>query len=150
MVDNTLIIFFSIVFIVYAIFAFMGVQYVGLSITSIIFALGIFALGYAIPYDIKNYQVPLEEKIATSYVNVITDEDGDESKIKYINEKGKIVTLDVSKDTDIYYKNGKGNKIVYKETKYHNLLGFFDKSVISKVIIYKNWWKLKKKRMCKM
>lgn len=138
MVDNTLIIFLSIVFVIFAIFTFIDVQFVGLSITSIIFALGIFALGYAIPYDIKNYQVPLEEKIATSYVNVITDEDGDESKIKYINEKGKIVTLDVSKDTDIYYKKGKENKIIYKETKYHNLLGFFDESEISKVTICKN------------
>lgn len=137
MVDNTPIIFLSIVFVLFAIFTFIDVQCVGLSITSIIFALGIFALGYAIPYDIKNYQVPLEEKIATSYVNVITDEDGDESKIKYINEKGKIVTLDVSKDTDIYYKNGKENKIVYKETKYHNLLGFFDVNEVKKVTIYK-------------
>ena len=137
MVDNTPIIFLSIVFVIFAIFAFIDVQCVGLSITSIIFALGLFATGYEIPYNIKNYQVPLEEKISDSYVNVITDKEGTECKIKYINEKGRIVTLDVSKDTDIYYKNGKENKIAYKETKYHNLLGFFDESEISKVIIYK-------------
>ena len=141
MVNNTPIIIISIIFVSFAIFAFIDAQCVELSVASIIVAIVFFTLGYEIPYDIKNYQVPLEEKISTSYVNVITDEDGTESKIKYINESGKIVTLDVSKDTDIYYKNGKGNKIVYKETKYHNLLGFFDESVISKVIIYKNWWK---------
>ena len=141
MVNNTPIIIISIIFVAFAIFAFIDAQCVELSVASIIVAIVFFTLGYEIPYDIKNYQVPLEEKISTSYVNVITDEDGTESKIKYINESGKIVTLDVSKDTDIYYKNGKGNKIVYKETKYHNLLGFFDESVISKVIIYKNWWK---------
>lgn len=138
MVDNTPIIIISIIFVAFAIFAFIDAQCVELSVASIIVAIVFFTLGYEIPYDIKNYQVPLEEKISTSYVNVITDEDGTERKIKYINESGKIVTLDVSKDTDIYYKNGKGNKIVYKETKYHNLLGFFDESVISKVIIYKN------------
>ncbi len=138
MVNNTPIIIISIIFVAFAIFAFIDAQCVELSVASIIVAIVFFTLGYEIPYDIKNYQVPLEEKISTSYVNVITDEDGTESKIKYINESGKIVTLDVSKDTDIYYKNGKGNKIVYKETKYHNLLGFFDESVISKVIIYKN------------
>lgn len=138
MVDNTPIIIISIIFVAFAIFAFIDAQCVELSVASIIVAIVFFTIGYEIPYDIKNYQVPLEEKISTSYVNVITDEDGTESKIKYINESGKIVTLDVSKDTDIYYKNGKGNKIVYKETKYHNLLGFFDESVISKVIIYKN------------
>lgn len=138
MVNNTPIIIISIIFVAFAIFAFIDAQCVELSVASIIVAIVFFTLGYEIPYDIKNYQVPLEEKISTSYVNVITDEDGTESKIKYINESGKIVILDVSKDTDIYYKNGKGNKIVYKETKYHNLLGFFDESVISKVIIYKN------------
>lgn len=138
MVNNTPIIIISIIFVAFAIFAFIVAQCVELSVASIIVAIVFFTLGYEIPYDIKNYQVPLEEKISTSYVNVITDEDVTESKIKYINESGKIVTLDVSKDTDIYYKNGKGNKIVYKETKYHNLLGFFDESVISKVIIYKN------------
>lgn len=138
MVNNTSIIIISIIFVAFAIFAFIAAQCVELSVASIIVAIVFFTFGYEIPYDIKNYQVPLEEKISTSYVNVITDEDGTESKIKYINESGKIVTLDVSKDTDIYYKNGKGNKIVYKETKYHNLLGFFDESVISKVIIYKN------------
>lgn len=138
MVNNTPIIIISIIFVAFAIFAFIDALCVELSVASIIVAIVFFTLGYEIPYDIKNYQVPLEEKISTSYVNVITDEDGTESKIKYINESGKIVTLDVSKDTDIYYKNGKGNKIVYKETKYHNLLGFFDESVISKVIIYKN------------
>lgn len=137
MVNNTPIIIFSIVFALFPIFIFIDTPFVGLSVASIIFIV-IFSLGYEIPYDIKNYQVPLEEKISTSYVNVITDEDGTESKIKYINESGKIVTLDVSKDTDIYYKKGKENKIIYKETKYHNLLGFFDESVISKVIIYKN------------
>ena len=136
MVDNTPIIFLSLLFTLFAIFVFIE-QFLELSIASIIISVFIFALGYEVPYSIKNYQVPLEEKIATSYVNVITDEDGDESKIKYINEKGKIVTLDVSKDTDIYYKNGKENKIVYKETKYHNLLGFFDESEIRKIIIYK-------------
>lgn len=138
MVNNTPIIIISIIFVAFAIFAFIDALCVELSVASIIVAIIFFTLGYEIPYDIKNYQVPLEEKISTSYVNVITDEDGTESKIKYINESGKIVTLDVSKDTDIYYKNGKGNKIVYKEAKYHNLLGFFDESVISKVIIYKN------------
>lgn len=137
MVNNAPIIIFSIVFALFPIFIFIDTPFVGLSVASIIFIV-IFSLGYEIPYDIKNYQVPLEEKISTSYVNVITDEDGTESKIKYINESGKIVTLDVSKDTDIYYKKGKENKIIYKETKYHNLLGFFDESVISKVIIYKN------------
>lgn len=141
MVNNTPIIIISIIFVAFAIFAFIDAQCVELSVASIIVAIVFFTFGYEIPYDIKNYQVPLEEKISTSYVNVITDKDGTESKIKYINESGKIVTLDVSKDTDIYYKKGKENKIIYKETKCHNLLGFFDESVISKVIIYKNWWK---------
>lgn len=138
MVNNTPIIIISIVFVAFAIFTFIDEPYVELSVASIIVAIVFFTLGYEIPYDIKNYQVPLEEKISTSYVNVITDEDGTESKIKYINESGKIVTLDVSKDTDIYYKKGKENKIIYKETKYHNLLGFFDESEISKVTICKN------------
>lgn len=138
MVNNTPIIIISIIFVAFAIFAFIDAQCVELSVASIIVAIVFFTFGYEIPYDIKNYQVPLEEKISTSYVNVITDKDGTESKIKYINESGKIVTLDVSKDTDIYYKKGKENKIIYKETKCHNLLGFFDESVISKVIIYKN------------
>lgn len=134
MVNNTPIIIISIIFVAFAIFAFIDAQCVELSVASIIVAIVFFTFGYEIPYDIKNYQVPLEEKISTSYVNVITDKDGTESKIKYINESGKIVTLDVSKDTDIYYKKGKENKIIYKETKCHNLLGFFDESVISKVI----------------
>lgn len=138
MVNNTPIIIISIIFVAFAIFAFIDAQCVELSVASIIVAIVFFTFGYETPYDIKNYQVPLEEKISTSYVNVITDKDGTESKIKYINESGKIVTLDVSKDTDIYYKKGKENKIIYKETKCHNLLGFFDESVISKVIIYKN------------
>lgn len=138
MIDNTLAIIFSILFVLLGIVTFIDVECIGLSVTCIIVAFGFFATGYEVPYNIKNYQVPLEEKISDSYVNVITDEDGAESKIKYINKSGKIVTLDVSKDTDIYYKNGKENKIAYKETKYHNLLGFFDESVISKVIIYKN------------
>ena len=137
MVNNAPIIFISILFVLFGIVASIDTECVGVSIASIIIAVGIFALGYKVPYSIKNHQVPLEEKISSSYVNVITDEDGTECKIKYINEKGKIVTLDVSKDTDIYYKNGKENKIAYKETKYHNLLGFFDESVIKKVVIYK-------------
>lgn len=138
MVNNTPIIIISIIFVAFAIFAFIDALCIELSVASIIVAIVFFTLGYEIPYDIKNYQVPLEEKISTSYVNVITDEDGTESKIKYINESGKIVTLDVSKDTDIYYKKGKENKIIYKEIKYHNLLGFFDESEISKVTICKN------------
>lgn len=138
MVNNTPIIIISIIFVAFAIFAFIDApQCVELSVASIIVAIVFFTFGYEIPYDIKNYQVPLEEKISTSYVNVITDKDGTESKIKYINESGKIVTQDVSKDTDIYYKKGKENKIIYKETKYHNLLGFFDESEIKKVTIYK-------------
>ena len=137
MIDNAPVIFFSILFILFGIVVFIDIECVGLSVACIIIAFGLFAFEYKIPYDIKNYQVPLEEKISDSYVNVITDKEGTECKIKYINEKGRIVTLDVSKDTDIYYKNGKENKIVYKETKYHNLLGFFDESEIRKIIIYK-------------
>lgn len=81
MVNNTPIIIISIIFVAFAIFAFIDALCVELSVASIIVAIVFFTLGYEIPYDIKNYQVPLEEKISTSYVNVITDEDGTESKI---------------------------------------------------------------------
>ena len=62
MVNNTSIIIISIIFVAFAIFAFIDAQCVELSVASIIVAIVFFTFGYEIPYDIKNYQVPLEEK----------------------------------------------------------------------------------------
>lgn len=101
---------------------------------------------YPIPYDINTHQVTLTEKISNSYVTMTSSENigiinlgggESETKINFINENGKVVSLKVKNEGDIYYKKGKENKIVYKETKTHNLFGFNKQSEITKVTIYK-------------
>ena len=108
-----------------------------LSVFTVILGLGIFVGTYEIPYDICNRQIVLTEKISNSYVSTTANEDAETIKLKYVNKDGKETTLILPEDAEIYHKKGKENKIVYKETKCHNLLGLRKKSTIDKVTIYK-------------
>lgn len=96
----------------------------------------VFITCYQIPCDTNKKQAVLTEKISNSYVTTIMT--GDNSSLRYINETGKETSLILNKDTKVYYKNGKENKITYQEVKYHSLLGFLETSEINKVTIYKN------------
>ena len=107
------------------------------SIFTVVVAIGVFAYFYEVPYDICTHQEVLTEKISNSYVSMTSKEDETAIKMKYVNENGKETTLILTENTDIYHKKGKENKIVYKETKCHNLLGLRKKSEIKKVTIYK-------------
>lgn len=95
----------------------------------------IFITCYQVPYSINKKQIVLTEKISNSYVTAATT--GDNSSLRYINESGKETSLELNKDTDIYRKKGKENKITFEEIKYRGLLGFFECSEINKVTIYK-------------
>ena len=108
-----------------------------LFVFTVILGAGIFVSNYEIPYDICNHQIVLKEKISNSYVSTTANEDEETVKLKYVNKHGKETALILSEDVDIYHKKGKENKIVYKETKCHNLLGLRKKSEIKKVTIYK-------------
>ena len=108
-----------------------------LSVFTVILGLGIFVGTYEIPYDICNRQIVLTEKISNSYISTSTNEDTETIKLKYVNKAGKETVLILPKDAEIYHKKGKENKVVYKETKCHNLLGLRKKSTIDKVTIYK-------------
>ena len=77
----------------------------------------------------------MTEKISNSYVIAATT--GDNSSLRYINESGKETSLELNKDTDIYHKKGKENKITFEEIKYRSLLSFFECSETNKVTIYK-------------
>ena len=96
----------------------------------------VFTTCYQVPYGVNKKQVVLTEKISNSYVTTITT--GDNSSLRYINENGKETSLILNKDTEVYYKNGKENKITYQKIKYHSLLGLLEPSEINKVTIYKN------------
>lgn len=108
-----------------------------LSVFTVILGLGVFVGTYEIPYDICNRQIVLTEKISNSYISTSTNEDTETIKLKYVNKAGKETALILPEDAEIYHKKGKENKVVYKETKCHNLLGLRKKSTIDKVTIYK-------------
>ena len=108
-----------------------------LSVFTVILGLGIFVGTYEIAYDICNRQIVLTEKISNSYVSTTANEDAETIKLKYVNKDGKETTLILPENAEIYHKKGKENKVVYKETKCHNLLGLRKKNTIDKVTIYK-------------
>lgn len=95
----------------------------------------LFITCYQVPYSINKKQIVLTEKISNSYVIAATT--GDNSSLRYINESGKETSLELNKDTDIYHKKGKENKITFEEIKYRSLLGFFECNETNKVTIYK-------------
>lgn len=137
-VNNFNVIGFTLIFFLLAILIlWFEKDFWVLSVFTVILGIGLFMSTYEIPYDICNRQIVLTEKISNSYVSTTANEDAETIKLKYVNKDGKETTLILSEDVDIYHKKGKENKIVYKETKCHNLLGLRKKSEIKKVTIYK-------------
>ena len=137
-VNNFNAIGFALTFFILAILIlWFNKEFWCLSVFTVILGVGIFVGAYEIPYDICNHQIVLKEKISNSYVSTATNEDSETIKLKYVNKDDKETTLVLPEDVVIYHKKGKENKIVYKETKCHNLLGLRKKSVINKITIYK-------------
>lgn len=137
-VNNFNVIGFTLIFFLLAILIlWFEKDFWVLSVFTVILGLGVFVGTYEIPYDICNRQIVLTEKISNSYISTSTNEDTETIKLKYVNKAGKETALILPEDAEIYHKKGKENKVVYKETKCHNLLGLRKKSTIDKVTIYK-------------
>lgn len=61
----------------------------------------------------------------------------DDGMVTYVDDSGKEVTLELTKNTEVYHKEGTKNEIKYVQNDYYTIIGHKTGSEITKVTIYK-------------